>query len=89
MFMKSVSLILRTLHIVKESYTAWKVSKYGVFSGPYFPAFGLNTERYGVRIRYLSRTYQDNLDGKKQTNKILSKDELFRGVSTTLLHPPG
>ena len=28
--------------------TAWKVSKYGVFSGPYFPAFGLNTERYSV-----------------------------------------
>ena len=29
-------------------YTAWKVSRYGVFSGPYFLAFGLNTERYGV-----------------------------------------
>ena len=28
--------------------TAWKVSKYRVFSGTYFPAFGLNTERYGV-----------------------------------------
>ena len=28
--------------------TAWKVSKYGVFSGPYFPAFRLNTEIYGV-----------------------------------------
>ena len=27
--------------------TAWKVSKYGVFSGPYFPVFGLNTEKYG------------------------------------------
>ena len=26
--------------------TAWKVSKYGVFSGPYFPTFGLNTKRY-------------------------------------------
>ena len=25
-------------------YTAWKVSKYGVFSGPYFPVFGLNAE---------------------------------------------
>ena len=25
-------------------YTAWKVSKYGVISGPYFPVFGLNTE---------------------------------------------
>ena len=28
--------------------TAWKMSKYGVFSVPHFPAFGLNTERYGV-----------------------------------------
>ena len=24
--------------------TVWKVSKYEVFSGPYFPVFGLNTE---------------------------------------------
>ena len=24
-----------------------KVSKYGVFSGPYFPVFELNTEKYG------------------------------------------
>ena len=32
--------------IVHEAFTAWKVSKYGVISGPYFPAFGLNTERY-------------------------------------------
>ena len=23
---------------------AWKVSKYGVYSDPYFPTFGLNTE---------------------------------------------
>ena len=27
--------------------TVWKESKYGVFSGPYFPIFGLNTEKYG------------------------------------------
>ena len=26
-------------------------AKYGVFSGPYFPAFGLSTERYGVSFR--------------------------------------
>ena len=25
-------------------YTVWKVSKYGVISGSYFPAFGLNTD---------------------------------------------
>ena len=26
------------------SFTVWKLSKYGGFSGPYFPVFGLNTE---------------------------------------------
>ena len=30
---------------------AWKVSKYQVFSGPYFPTFGLNIEKYGVSLR--------------------------------------
>ena len=28
--------------------TAWKLSKYGVFSGSYFPAFRMNTERYEI-----------------------------------------
>ena len=31
-----------------DKFTAWEVSKYGVFSGPSFPVFGLNTEIYGV-----------------------------------------
>ena len=31
--------------------TAWKVSKYGVISGPYFSVFGMNTEIYSVRTR--------------------------------------
>ena len=35
--------------------TAWKVSKYGVFSAPYFPAFGTNTERYSVSLRIHSK----------------------------------
>ena len=30
------------------TYCQWKVSKYGVNSGPHFPVFGLNTEIYGV-----------------------------------------
>ena len=30
-----------------NSDAAWKVSKYGVFSGPHFPVFRLNTEIYG------------------------------------------
>ena len=36
------------------SFTAWKVSKYGVFSGPYFPVFGRNTEIYEVNLRIQS-----------------------------------
>ena len=31
-----------------------KVAKYGVFSGPYFSAFGLITERYSVPLRIQS-----------------------------------
>ena len=43
--------------------TAWKVSKYGVLSGPYFPAFELHTERYLVSHRIQSKW------GKIQTRK--------------------
>ena len=35
--------------------TAWKVSKYGVISGPYAPVFGLNTARYSVSLRIQSK----------------------------------
>ena len=31
-----------------------EVCKYGVFSGPYFPVFGLNTDIYGVNLRIQS-----------------------------------
>ena len=43
----SRNIYLKTMLDLRETgkpqniYTAWKVSKYGVFSGPYFPAFGL------------------------------------------------
>ena len=44
-------------------YTARKVSKYGVFSGPYFPEFELNTERYSVSL------HTQSVCGKIQTRK--------------------
>ena len=38
--------------------TAWKVSRYGVISGPYLPVFRLNTGRYGPEITpYLGTFY--------------------------------
>ena len=41
-----------------------KESKFGVFSGPYFPVFGLNTEIYGVNLSIQSKY------GKIRTRKI-------------------
>ena len=41
----------RIAKLAMKTTTAWKVSKYWVFSGPYFPAFGLNTEKYSVSLR--------------------------------------
>ena len=35
----------------RENTLREKKSKYGLFSGPYFPAFGLNTERYSINLR--------------------------------------
>ena len=35
--------------------TAWKVSKYGVFSGPYFSVFGLNMKIHGVNLPIQSK----------------------------------
>ena len=47
--------------------TAWKVSKFGVFSGPYFPVFGLNTKINSINIRKspYSVWKQENTDQKK------------------------
>ena len=47
---------------------AWKVSKYGVISGPYFPVFGLNTERYSVSLCIQSEY------GKMQARKTPNTD---------------
>ena len=44
-------------------HTACKVFKYGVFYGPSFSAFGLNTERYSVSLRIQSEC------GKIRTRK--------------------
>ena len=47
------------------------------FSGPYFPAFGLNTERYSVSLRIKSKC------GKIQTRKSLNTDS-FHAVTSCL-----
>ena len=41
---------LNRKYLISVKYTAWKVSKYGVISDPYFPVFGLNTGKYRPEI---------------------------------------
>ena len=41
---------------LEELITAWKKFKYGVISGPYFAALGLNTEIYRVKYRKIRST---------------------------------
>ena len=47
------------------------------FSGPYFPASGINTERYGVSLRIQSES------GKIRTRKTPNTDN-FHGVSLSV-----
>ena len=46
--------------------TEWKMSKYGVVSGPHFPVFRLNTEIFSVNLRiqsdYRKVLTKNNLD---------------------------
>ena len=59
------------MNIPKFRLTAWKVSKYRVFSGPYFPVFRLNTEIYSVNLRIQS-----------ECRKIrIRKDSVFGHIS--------
>ena len=49
------------------------------YSGPYFPAFGLNTERYSVSLRILSKC------GKMLT-RITPNTDTFYAVSFIILY---
>ena len=49
-------IICNKSYVMMNLDTAWKVSKYGVISGPYFVVFGLNTRKYEPEIT----AYLDN-----------------------------
>ena len=55
-------------------YPAWKVFKYGVISGPYFPVFGLkfspNTGKYGPETTPYLDTFHAVVALGKSTDKF-------------------
>ena len=58
------------------------MSKCGVFSGPYFPALGLNTGKYGLeKTPYLDTIHAVNMIGyclMKTLNWNAKKNEIHR-----------
>ena len=61
---------MSNLRVEQVIVTAWKVSKYGVFSGPYFPAFSPNTGKYGpVKTPYLETSVRDKREDSCKTYK--------------------
>ena len=50
---------LRKVHCPTLMLTPWKVSKYGVFSGPCVPVFGLNTGKYGPEVTPYLDTFHE------------------------------
>ena len=60
--------------------TIWKVSKYGAISGPYFPVFALNTEKYGPEITPYLDTFHAVINVYfifENSKKCLQKTKLF------------
>ena len=57
--------------------TAWKVFKYGVFSGPYFPVCSPNTGKYGSQKSLSLNTFHAVIT---RTTLELSKDEFKKSI---------
>ena len=49
-FLAMLQKYLLNVFAIPSSFTAWKVSKYGIISGPYFHVFSPNTVKYGPEI---------------------------------------
>ena len=59
----SFSIYQKSWILQVETYcnTAWKGSKYGIFAGPYFPVYGLNTGKSPYSVRMQENTVQKKL----------------------------
>ena len=64
------------------------MTKYGVVSGPYFPVFGLNTEKYSVSLRIKSefrkiRTRNNSVFGHFPRSDWFSKSVFDLNISVS------
>ena len=66
--------------------TAWKKSKYRVFSASYFRAFGLYTENYGVNLRIQSEDWKIRTRQNPVFGHFLRNEYPSIWANTTNLH---
>ena len=64
--------------------TAWKMSEYRVFSGPYFPAFGLNAEISSINPLYSVRIQEDMDQKKLRVWTLLAHGKNYRKTTGSL-----
>ena len=60
--------------------SAWKVSKYGVFSGPYFPAFGQEKTPYIDTFHAVHRSsffFYGHIGTRRGKSQVRMKGEIF------------
>ena len=55
---------------ISNQFTAWKLFKYGVFFGSYFPVFGLNRAIYGLLLECSAEAVVQSCSVKKMFLKI-------------------
>ena len=71
--------------MISTANTVWKMSKYGVISGSYFPVFGLNTGKYGPeKTPYLDSFTQWKYKG---SSKLNWKSKVYLATSQRLSEP--
>ena len=64
--------MLIEVKVFVKKITAWKVFKYGVFSDPYFPVFGLDMGKYGPAKNSVFRHFPHCELQFKYQNKCIS-----------------
>ena len=67
---------IKYLERLQKPCTAQKVSNYGVFSGPYFPVFGLNMKIYSVNLHIQSKYGKIRTTKKSAFGHFLRSDEI-------------
>ena len=78
LIISSTVALTMAVSVLLEITTAWKVSKYGVFSDPYFPVFSPITGKYGLeKTPYLDTFHAVNILVRNEKIRTRVSDLIF------------